>query len=182
MATRAVATPETMPKITKAEAARLLGKSERAVERYSRAEGDTPARLSVTYEKVPGRTRDLPMYDEAEVMRLAEELSRPQAARPVLMPSEASGERALIATRPDNSDGRAALLSELLTRLVSVEERQVAPAADKLLLNLKEVRALTGLSEQFLREAIHAGRLKGKILGRGYKVKRADLEAFVKRL
>ncbi len=53
---------------------------------------------------------------------------------------------------------------------------------NKLLLNLSEVRSLTGLSDQHLREAIHAGTLKGRIIGRGYKVKRVDLEAYVRKL
>jgi excisionase family DNA binding protein len=53
---------------------------------------------------------------------------------------------------------------------------------NKLLLNLSEVRSLTGLSDQHLREAIHEGRLKSRIIGKGYKVKRADLEAYVRKL
>jgi excisionase family DNA binding protein len=55
-------------------------------------------------------------------------------------------------------------------------------ASSKLLLSLADVRALTGLSDQFLRDAIHAGKLKGKIIGKGYKVKRADLEKFIAKL
>jgi excisionase family DNA binding protein len=42
--------------------------------------------------------------------------------------------------------------------------------------------ALTSLSMNHLREAIHAGKLKGKIIGKGYKIKRSNLDAYVKKL
>ncbi len=51
--------------------------------------------------------------------------------------------------------------------------------SEKLLLNLNDCRLLTGLSNDFLRDAIKAGTLKAKIIGRGYKVKRQDLDEFI---
>ena len=75
-----------MTKITKDEAASLLDKTPRAVERYAAA-----GRLSVTYEK--GKTRDVPMFDRAEVEALAESLRQPST--PV---------RGVVATRGDNGD------------------------------------------------------------------------------
>ena len=50
------------------------------------------------------------------------------------------------------------------------------------MLTLADCAALSSLSEHHLSEAVKAGRLKGKIIGRGYKVKRVDLNAYVKRL
>lgn len=67
-----------MARITKEEAARILGKTERLVERYGSVERGGLARLSVTYEKLPGSEREIPMYDEDEVRGLADELSREQ--------------------------------------------------------------------------------------------------------
>lgn len=55
-------------------------------------------------------------------------------------------------------------------------------ASEKLLLNITDCRLLTGLSEYFLRDTIKAGTLKAKIIGRGYKIKKLDLEEFVKNL
>lgn len=54
--------------------------------------------------------------------------------------------------------------------------------SEKLLLNLTDCRLLTGLSNDFLRDAIKAGTLKAKIIGRGYKVKRQDLDDYVNSL
>jgi excisionase family DNA binding protein len=54
--------------------------------------------------------------------------------------------------------------------------------SEKLLLNLNDCRQLTGLSDANLRAAIKAGTLKAKIIGRSYKVKREDLDDFIKNL
>jgi excisionase family DNA binding protein len=55
-------------------------------------------------------------------------------------------------------------------------------ASEKLLLNLTDCRLLTGLSDYYLRDSIKAGTLKAKIIGRGYKIKKQDLDEFVKNL
>jgi excisionase family DNA binding protein len=61
-------------------------------------------------------------------------------------------------------------------------QKSVVPIADKILLTVNDCRLLTGLSEQNLRDAIHDGKLNARIIGRGYKVKRKDLDAFVESL
>jgi excisionase family DNA binding protein len=181
-----------MPKITKDEAAALLDKTPRAVERYAAA-----GRLSVTYAK--GKTRDIPQYDRAEVEALAEELQKPSTPA-----------RGTVATPGDNGDKgmsqAVAIRSHALERQPSAEGMQtfalmVADAlrgaqthangtggavsvsiADKLMLSIDEAAALAGLSANHVREAIKAGRLKAKIVGRGWRVKRPDLDAYVKKL
>ncbi len=54
--------------------------------------------------------------------------------------------------------------------------------ADKPLLKLDEAAALTGLSRQILRKAIDSEELKARIIGRAYRIKRTDLDDFVKNL
>ncbi len=54
--------------------------------------------------------------------------------------------------------------------------------ADKPLLKLDEAAALTGLSRQILRDAIKAEELKAKLIGRAYRIKRDDLDDFIKSL
>lgn len=54
-----------------------------------------------------------------------------------------------------------------------------AALGEKLLLSLPEAAALTGLSRAFLKTAIHDGALVAKPIGRLWRVKRADLDAFV---
>ncbi|HEX7176660.1 MAG TPA: ankyrin repeat domain-containing protein [Pyrinomonadaceae bacterium] len=65
------------------------------------------------------------------------------------------------------------------------QQRPAAPLADiahKLMLTLQEAAALTGLSQRRLREAIRAGQLKAQIIGRGWRIKRTDLEDYVRDL
>lgn len=52
----------------------------------------------------------------------------------------------------------------------------------KLLLTMSEAQALTGLSREFLRDAINLGQLKAKMIGRSWRIKRSDLEEYVSNL
>jgi excisionase family DNA binding protein len=56
------------------------------------------------------------------------------------------------------------------------------PIADKPLLKLDEATALTGLSRNTLREAIETKKLKGKMIGRAFRIKRDDLDEYIKKL
>jgi len=62
---------------------------------------------------------------------------------------------------------------------IADEQEPSVPIADKLLLTVTEVQALTGLSKDVLRDAISDGTLKAKLIGRSWRVKRSDLEEFV---
>jgi excisionase family DNA binding protein len=53
---------------------------------------------------------------------------------------------------------------------------------NKPLLKLDEAAALTGLSRQILRKAIDSEELKAKLIGRAYRIKRDDLDEFIKNL
>ena len=68
----------------------------------------------------------------------------------------------------------------LLEALTPSEHPRVA-IERKLLLTLSEAAAYSGLSEVKLNQAIRSGKLKArKDLGKGYRLKRSDVEAFVK--
>jgi hypothetical protein len=171
-----------MPKITKSEAAKILDKSERAVERYSKTEGERAPLLSVTYEK--GTTRDVPMYDEDEVRELAERLKNPHSpARGVMVGPES--QQTAIATRADNADKLVAILERLSTLAESQSSIQAPPVesvvdlAHKLVLSEREAARFTGLPLSVIRA--NREKLKARIIGRGYKVKREALEMFVKK-
>jgi excisionase family DNA binding protein len=45
-----------------------------------------------------------------------------------------------------------------------------------------EASQLSGLSRRILRQAIEEKKLKARIIGRGWRVKRADLDAYVMKL
>ena len=58
-------------------------------------------------------------------------------------------------------------------------DRLTVPIHHKLTLSLAEASALSGVSRQRLRAAIKDGTLTAQIIGRGYRVKRTDLEDYV---
>jgi len=80
----------------------------------------------------------------------------------------------------------APLGERLITALEGLQPRAPAFAqlsvADKLTLSLMEAAQLSGLSRGHLREAIGEKKLKARIIGRGWRVKRDDLNAYVKKL
>jgi excisionase family DNA binding protein len=55
----------------------------------------------------------------------------------------------------------------------------IADLSHKLMLSLPEAARVSGLSANHLRVAIHEGKLKAKIVGRGWKVKPDELRAYV---
>ena len=184
--------------MNKQEAADFLGCSIRQLERYT-----SENRIGVRYEK--GRTRPTPIYDESELARFKEEQERP-VHRPVVEPMEQPlSTPQTMATQGDNTDVALALLSQpipvgqLLTVLARAGALNLPDAAGalpgkpapeaqkatspelgpKLLLTLPECQKLTGLSREVLRVAIDASELKARQIGRAWRVKRADLEAYI---
>jgi excisionase family DNA binding protein len=53
---------------------------------------------------------------------------------------------------------------------------------EKLTLSLLEASELSGLSKNILLEAINENKLKGRIIGRGWRITRAALDAYIKKL
>ena len=58
-------------------------------------------------------------------------------------------------------------------------QKSVVPIADKILLTVTDARGLTGLSEKRIIEAIKSEKLKAKFIGKGWKIKRGDLNNFI---
>jgi len=89
-----------------------------------------------------------------------------------------------------NDAGAALFTDRLIAALEALRPRQLpaAPAptlsdiAHKLMLTLPEAAALSNLSRNHLRQAIKTGRLKAQKIGRGWRIKRADLDAYVSAL
>jgi excisionase family DNA binding protein len=75
-------------------------------------------------------------------------------------------------------------VASLVEAMASREEVRSASVrvSEKLLLSVKDCRFLTGLSEQAIRDAIRAGTLKAKVIGKGWKIKRTDLTDFIDKL
>ncbi len=146
--------------MNKKEVSEFLAVSTRLVEKYA-SEG----RLGeVTY--VRGKTGKQAEYDREAVEKLKAMLESPDTALTVKSPDA----RLFVAQLFDVMSNR----EEVRSASVRVSE--------KLLLTVKDCRLLTGLSEQSLRNAIKAEKLNAKIIGRGYKIKRQDLDEFINNL
>ena len=166
--------------LTKQQAADFLGVTVRTLERYTQ-EGKIGGR----YEK--GKTRSVLVYDESELRAFKAELET-KTYKPAVDPT------------PTNRDNHRAELSRFvegtqllplldgLNHLIDVvklvrEEQEVdrltVPIHHKLTLSLAEASALSGLSRQRLRQAIKDGTLQAQIIGKGYRVKRTDMEDYV---
>jgi excisionase family DNA binding protein len=161
--------------MNKKEASEFLGISIRQVENYAKQ-----SKLSVRKEK--GKTGDISVYDERELKRLKAELDSKRAPRPSVV-TESNESTELVRA----SDSRLSDVSRFAETLMQMQTgnrkagRDVA-IENKPLLKLDESAALTGLSRQILRDAIRAEELKAKLIGRAYRIKRDDLDEFIKNL
>jgi excisionase family DNA binding protein len=157
--------------MNKKETAELLGVSVRLVERYA---GD--GRLGeVSY--VRGRTGKQADFARDAVERLKAELES--------VDTQLEGPNRRATGLVASSD--AARLLAALEAIASREQTRAGLVAaaglgEKIMLTLADAAALSSLSTGHLREAVRAGQLKGKIIGRGWKIKRADLDLYVKKL
>ena len=185
--------------MNKQQAADFLGISARTLERAVKKSS-----IAARYEK--GKTSDVLVFDEEELKRYKTELDKPTHLPTVDRASEAATptNRMETPTNFANSDNGLATFGELspesangmglalLQALSQLQPGAVAasqesgppgtPPAQKLLLSLGEAQSYSGLSRANLMEAIHDESLAAKIIGRGWKIKRRDLENYVEAL
>jgi excisionase family DNA binding protein len=134
------------------------------------------------------------LFDEGELDRLKKELdgllpeqwpvSKSLVTQPAGAPLEVPTETgALLPAHRPEMDGRIVIaLQALLQSIRAKEDASVASISHKLMLTIAEAAILSNLSRTHLRQAIHCGKLKGKIIGRGWRIKRADLDIYVRAL
>lgn len=166
--------------MNKQQAAEYLGVSTRAVERYT-----SKGKLTPNYEK--GRTGLAPVYDRAQLDKVKEEMESPRPtvrrdkpAKPDKGDSDGVGRAGALVVRRGNVADLAPLIAVI--EAARQAARPVVSPENKLTLSLSEASALSGLSRAHLLGAIHAKKLKGQIIGRGWRIKRADLDAYVRKL
>jgi excisionase family DNA binding protein len=142
----------------KKETAEMLDVSTRLVEKYA-SQGWLG---QVRY--IRGKTGKRADYEPEAVERLKLELESPDTA---------------IATR--SPDARL-FVASLVEALASREQQHSASVrtSEKLFLTKEEARQLSGLPMRELDEAIKAGTLRVKRVGRSDKIKRTDLDEFIK--
>lgn len=173
--------------MNKQEAADYLGVSVRALERYVQQ-----GKISVKYEK--GKTRPTANFDTTELEAFKAELNQP-TIKPAFESRQIATEQQPDTGKLTHTAGEIARfdevsefgvidkLSGIIESLLGKADTQpIVPIADKLLLTIAEAQALTGLSREFLRDAINTGDLKAKVIGKSWRVKRSDLEQYVDKL
>ncbi len=82
-----------------------------------------------------------------------------------------------------NDADKANQFLQVLRQAITIDTKAAGvPVADKPLLKLDEAAALTGLSRDTLRKAIDTKQLKGKMIGKTFRIKRADLDEYSEKL
>jgi excisionase family DNA binding protein len=178
--------------MNKLEVATALNCSTRQVEKYA-----SENRLG-TVEYVRGKRGNVASYKAEEVERLKVEIAKGQGevvghAAPSVALSTQRGAQvqalALVEQLTSGLDRQHADAERIIAALESLKAT-AAPngnephisLTDKLTLSLTEAALLAGLSRHHLRAAIEAKKLKARILGRGWRVKRSDLDSYVSKL
>ncbi len=162
--------------VNKKEAAQYLGVSTRAVERYVQQ-----GKLHIQY--VQGKHGREALYDDDEVKAFFLELQAP--VHRTVPESTTNSEQAWATAAIQQHLVGEMVVEALVAAIEIVIERQeykrrpTAPVEEKLLLTLKEAQALTGLSQQHLREAIRSGKLHAPKVGRARRIARRDLEHYI---
>jgi excisionase family DNA binding protein len=155
------------------QAAKKLKVSVRSLQRLAHRHS-----LTVTYQRGKSGKQEA-SYNPDEIERLKEELATPTVT---------IKEQTALATIPDASRQTPIVAPERFAALLDAiaTKRDDAPTitdlSNKLLLTIAEAQKLTSLSRATLLDAYHNRKLNLITIGRGYKVKRTDLQKFIDKL
>ena len=181
--------------MTKKEVMDFLGVSDRTVENYT-AKG----LLTVKYES--GKTRPIAIYDEEEITKLKEKMAsqtnkvhspKTQSSEPLTNTEIPNGEnpesnKALIlaATKPITAGfQQMAITIDKLTQTVEyirTNKAVAVPIESKVILTLNEASAILNLSKKKLIADIKNGKLKAAKEGKGWKIRRKDIDFYAESL
>lgn len=157
-------------------AAKELGISIRSLQRATKA-----GKLAVAYKRGKSGKMEA-VYDEKEIARYKRELNE------VVIPPHTEPTSLALTTRDRQASEFVTLLAEAIKNAINARVEEATKRLHQveihkqLFLSLAEAAEYSGLSKNFLTQAIHAKKLKAKIMGRGYRIKRTDLEDYVKKL
>jgi excisionase family DNA binding protein len=156
--------------MNKAQAAEFLKVSPRTLQRLTQQ-----GKISVSYKHT--KSGAAAEYGEADLQRYLD-----QQNSIIYRPATAIQESQALATIPNTNlitgaDRLAAALEGL-----QPPKKPTVPIENKLTLNLIEASALAGLSRQHLLQDIKEKKLNARKIGRGWRMKRADLDSYIKKL
>jgi excisionase family DNA binding protein len=171
--------------MNKQQAAEYLNVSTRAVERYT-----SKGKLTPRYEK--GRTGPAPIFEQQQLDALKAEMEQAATAPPPVVQHDkpAKSGKSDKGDKGDKGDAmmiRSGNKTDLAAFIAAIESarlsaRPVVSTENKLTLALTEASALSGLSRAHLLDAIHTGKLKAKIIGRGWRISRDHLKTYTDKL
>jgi excisionase family DNA binding protein len=174
--------------MNKKEAAAFLGCSERAINRYI-----SKRQLSVKYEQ--GKHGAEAIFDKEELKSFKAARTSPLSYSPAVEKNSNTRQDS-----PDRTDTLAtvnpsalapvietlgaSIIEHIFSKFQAMKESDSAsvPTNERLTLTLDQASSLSGLSKGFLRAAIHSRKLKAAKRGRGWNIKRMDLDVYVKKL
>jgi excisionase family DNA binding protein len=173
--------------MNKDDAATFLGISVRTLQRLT-SEGvfqtTTQGKKGVaTYDEDDLRAwREMSEEDRRKAREEAAERRSSTSLSPMTVtPGDSVTSTSLVATDTHDTTDTRREFARMIGEAVA-SGSAVANISHKLVLTLKEASQLAGLSRDHLRGAIESKKLKGRIIGRGFKVKREDLEQYVRKL
>jgi excisionase family DNA binding protein len=152
--------------MNKTEAAKKLGISIRSLQRLVQNK-----QISVTHKRgESGKQEAIFNADELEKHKRERDT---ETVKPATVPTDD--------TRLARNDANQFL--QVLRQAITPDAKTAGvPIADKPLLKLDEAARLTGLSRDTLRTAIDTKELNGKLIGRAFRIKRGDLDEYIKSL
>ena len=159
--------------MNKREAADFLDLSTRAIERAV-ARG----KLSVRYKK--DKHGHVALFNTAELRRYKASLEVPMPRHPFVEPPSP--------TTPSVPGNQTPLiLGNAVPLTEGTKERSrtgvpFVPIANKLTLSLAEASSLSGLSQEYLLQSIRKKRLKAFKYEQNWRIKRSDLDTFIRKL
>jgi excisionase family DNA binding protein len=157
----------------KESAAKFLNISTRTLQRYT-----TQGKISVSYRH--GKTGAEADYDEGEL-----QIFKEQQESVTYQPAQAIGNGQTQTLAPIAKGVGAIAGAERLAAVLDLLQqpaRKSVPIESKLTLSLVEAAELSGLSKGYLLDAIKGKKLKARKLGRGWRMKREDLNNYVQKL
>jgi excisionase family DNA binding protein len=174
--------------MNKQDAAEYLNISVRTLQRLT-----TDGKISVG--EVRGRTglvtdyttEDLDHYKQAEREANPRAKDATRYVRPHVIPPDTALTSSSEALQRAGSEQGMAMLGKAIADALQAHQTPAiaasdVPLRDKMTLSFKEAAKLSGVPVSHLRAAHTEGSLRGGKIGRGVRVKRDDLEAYVKKL
>lgn len=167
------------PPMTKEEAARHLGISTRTFQRWV-------SRGWISHQsEVTRNGKRIKIFDESDVQRLKDN-------PPVDTPDDTSADdvdTALVTSKAQSVTSKPSRVATTKPRVTSTDlsgqdilRAIQMPLYQKLLLTVTEAAMVSGLPQTYIRRAIETGELVGKRIGRGMKIRRVDLDAYISKL